>query len=930
MAHPPGAVAPPESGIARIERTAVTTLSGLFLRNFNTRGVKLRHWAPRAAICALLVLGLIPIRGQRILSGEIEIREALERLNTLGSVMMIGAHPDDEREQVLAYLALGRHVRTAYLSLTRGEGGQNLIGPEQGDELGIIRSQELLASRRIDGAEQYFTRAIDFGFSKTADETLQKWDRNKVLGDVVYNIRRFRPDIVILVFSGTPRDGHGHHQASSILGKEAFSLAGDPTKFPEQLAYVQPWAPKLLMMNAGGPGGAQAKGKGGQNKAGKNTDDTPPADRLNLDVGVYSPELGASFGEIGGASRSANRTQGTGAAENKGSQLAPMETVAGDKPTKDLFENLDITWNRLPGGAAVGEIVKQAVDSFVPARPEALLPQLVKARPLIVAIVATTKDPMAERKLKELDETIALCSGLFLEAQADKAAVSPGATLRVNFTAIQRLPNQVALTGISLTGMEGAPTVNLAPTVLANNQPSRYNASFTIPQNQSYTQPYWLERPKDGALYSVPDPRDIGLPESPPALTAHFRVQIAGTELELTRPVQYRYVDRVYGEQVRPFTVIPPVAVSLPESALVFGDAKPRRIEVAVKSNGGKVAGDLRLDVPAGWTATPASSHFELAAAEEQTNVFFNLVPPADDSRGKIRALAQVGAQTVSTGTEVIQYPHITTQTLLPPAQATLVRADIRILAKTVGYVMGAGDDVPQAIRQLGCEVTLLTESDLSHGDLARFDAIVTGVRAFNTRPDLRANYQRLFDYASNGGTLIVQYNVPEGGALSPPPAPGVVATGQGETTQPAPAQPAPAPTPAVAAAGDGGLLAHIGPYPIRISRNDRVTVEEAPITFPNPDVRLLHVPNQITSADFDGWVQERGLYFSDQWDPKYVSVLESHDPGEMPLPGGMLYAPVGKGAYIFSAYDWFRELPAGVPGAYRLFANMLSAAKAQ
>jgi hypothetical protein len=539
---------------------------------------------------------------------------------------------------------------------------------------------------------------------------------------------------------------------------------------------------------------------------------------------------------------------------------------------------------------------------------------------------------MAERKLKELDETMVLCSGLALEARSDKAAVSPGAMLRVNFTAIQRLPNQVALTGIRLTGMEGAPTVNLAPTVLANNQPSRYNASFAIPQNEPYTQPYWLERPKDGALYSVPDPRDIGLPENPPALNAHFRVQIAGTELELTRPVQYRYVDRVYGEQIRPFTVIPPVAVSLPESALVFGDAKPRRIEVTVRSNGGKVAGELHLDVPTGWSADPASSHFELAATEEQTNVFFNLVPPAGDSRGKIRAIAQVGTQTVSTGTEVIQYPHITTQTLLPPAQATLVRADIRILAKTVGYIMGAGDDVPQAIRQLGCEVTLLTESDLSHGDLGRFDAIVTGVRAFNTRPDLRANYQRLFDYASNGGTLIVQYNVPEGGA-PPQGAPGQGAAPQGGApgaAQAAPAQPAPAPPPAVAAAGDGGLLAHIGPYPIRISRNDRVTVEEAPIAFPNPDLRLLHVPNQITSADFDGWVQERGLYFSDQWDPRYVSVLESHDPGEMPLPGGMLYTPIGKGAYIFSAYDWFRELPAGVPGAYRLFANMLSAAKAQ
>jgi len=862
------------------------------------------------------LLGLIPTRAQRTFTGEIEIRQALEKLGTLGSVMMIGAHPDDERETVLAYLALGRHVRTAYLSLTRGEGGQNLIGPEQGDELGIIRSQELLTSRRIDGAEQYFTRAIDFGFSKTADETLQKWDRNKVLGDVVYNIRRFRPDVVILVFSGTPRDGHGHHQASSILGKEAFSLAGDPTKFPEQLAYVQPWTPKRLMMNAGGPGGGQNKGKGKADKA------APPPD-LGLDIGVYSPELGASFGEIGGASRSANRTQGTGAAETKGSQLASMDTVAGDKATKDLFENLDVTWNRLPGGAVVGDLVKQALDSFVPAHPEALLPALIKTRPLIAAIIANTSDPLAERKLKELDELIVLCSGLSLEAQSDKAAVSPGATLRVNFTAIQRLPGQVALTGIRLTGMEGAPTVNLAPTVLVNNQPARYNASFPIPANQPYTQPYWLEQPKDGALYSVRDPRNIGLAEDAPLLEAHFRAQIGGVELDLARPVRYRYVDRVYGEQVRPFTVIPPVALSLPEHALVFGDAKPRKIEVAVKSNGGKVSGDLRLDVPAGWSADPASRHFELTASEEQTNASFNLVPPAGDSRGRIRAIAQVGAQTVSTGTEVIQYPHITTQTLLPPAEAVLVRADIRILSKTVGYVMGAGDDVPQAIRQLGQEVTLLTEADLAHGDLARFDAIVTGVRAFNTRPDLRANYQRLFDFASNGGTLIVQYNVPEGGAPpQAPPAQAATPAAAGPTPPGAAANPA--------TVSDGGLLAHIGPYPIRITRNDRVTLENAPIAFPNPDLRLLHVPNRITASDFDGWVQERGLYFADQWDPKYQSVLESHDPGEMPLPGGMLYAPVGKGAYIFSAYDWFRELPAGVPGAYRIFANMLSAAKAQ
>jgi hypothetical protein len=395
-------------------------------------------------------------------------------------------------------------------------------------------------------------------------------------------------------------------------------------------------------------------------------------------------------------------------------------------------------------------------------------------------------------------------------------------------------------------------------------------------------------------MYTIPDAREVGMPENPPVLEAHFRMRIAGADLEVARPVQHRYVDRVMAELVRPLAVVPAVSVELSPQPSVFAQVMARRIDVPVRSNSGKASGDLRLEAPAGWTVDPASRHFQLGATDEQTTLSFELTPPASSSRGVIRAIAQVGSKEISSGLHSIEYAHIVTQTLFPAAEQPVVRVEVKNLAKRVGYVVGSGDEVPAALEQMGCEVTLLSAADLARGDLSRFDAIVTGVRAYNVRADLRANYQRLFDYMSNGGTLVVQYNY----AQNP---------------------------------GDRAVLdaAHIGPYPFRNSAN-RVTVEEAPVTFPNPKLSLLHEPNEITAADFEGWVQERGVYFPDQFDSRYQSVLESHDPGEEELIGGMLFTRYGKGAYVFSAYDWFRELPAGVPGAFRMFANMLSAGKVQ
>ena len=808
---------------------------------------------------AVLLIGSFaaPLQAQKNLAGETELKQRIEKLRTTGSVMMIGAHPDDENTALLAYFARGRHVRTAYLSLTRGEGGQNLIGAEQGDALGIIRTQELLAARRIDGGEQFFTRAIDFGFSKTPEEAFKQWPRDKVLGDIVYAIRRFRPDVVVLRFSGTPRDGHGQHQVSAILGREAFAIAADPSKYPEQLQWVQPWQPKRLMYNVIAFTTEQDR------------EAQKMADRIEIDVGEYNRELGYSYAEIAGMSRSQHRSQGMGAPEQKGSQKQYLVTIAGDKANKDIFDGIDITWNRIPGGEKIA----------------AALPDFASAYPLIAAL----KDPIGPIKLRELTEAWVLATGSWFDATSDRYSATPGASLKITLTALSREPAHVAVLAADINTQ----TVRLAATVLPLNQPARFTHTYQLDPQQAYSQPYWLVQPKDGWLYSVPDAREIGNPENKPALEAHFKIRIAGTELDLTRPVQYRYIDHLYGEMTRPLAIVPAAAVSLGQRAFVFPNTDSRHIEIPLRANAAKTSGDIQLKAAEGWRVEPASRHFELNTLGQEATAAFDLTPPASTTQAELRAVATVGEREISVGTQVIEYPHIPAQTWFPPAATKIVRADIRTVAKNIGYISGAGDEVPEAIRQMGAAVTYL--DNLSTTNFSQFDAIVTGVRAFNVRPDLRANYERLFQYVQNGGTLIVQYNVVEGGPFG----------------------------------GDPSLLDHIGPLPITLSR-DRVTEETAPVAFPNPQSPLLHSPNAISEKDFEGWVQERGLNFASAWDPKYEPVLESHDPGEEPHPGGELYLSYGKGVYVYTAYSWFRQLPAGVPGAYRAFANLISGGKSQ
>jgi LmbE family N-acetylglucosaminyl deacetylase len=818
---------------------------------------------------------------QRDLSGAAQIRLALEDLGNTRSVLMIAAHPDDERTSLLAYLARGRHVRTGYLSLTRGEGGQNLIGSEQGAMLGVIRTQELLAARKVDGAEQFFTRAIDFGFCKTSAEALQKWGAEAVLSDIVWVIRKFQPDAIVLVFSGTPRDGHGQHQASSILGKQAFAAAADKNRFPEQLKYVEPWQAKRIFQLSRKTYGALMKV----------SDEEQREQTLDIDTGQFDPLLGYSYTEIAGMSRSMHRSQGMGSAEQRGYSGTSLVFVAGTPAATDVLEGIDTGWKRFPGGAAIDDLLSQAEQKFDAEHPEKIIPLLVKARPLI----ASMKGDWVARKLQALDETIGRCAGLWVDATTEGGSAIPGSTVRIKATTLDRSKVPVILKSVKTSGALGAPETDLLATQLTYNLPDTKTLTWKIPEAQAPSQPYWLRKPRNGDLYTVEDQQLIGLADSPPLLEASFRVQVDSQDIVIKRPVLYRYVDRVRGELTRPFNVVPPVALRVSEKAVMFPNAEAKSIEVQIKANKPRSSGTVSIQAPAGWHVEPESRQFSLSQIGEETALRYTVTPPAQSTRGELQAQATMAdGKKVGVSMDVIDYTHIPAQIVLEPAASAVVRADIKTLAHRIGYIVGAGDEVPQALRQVGFDVTLLNSDFLVSGDLKSFDAIVAGVRAYNVRTDLRANQSRLLDYVNQGGTYIVQYNT----------------VGFGDFL-----------------AEDAATAQNIGPYPFKIS-HDRVTDEKAPVRFPNPQSPLLRLPNQITEKDFEDWVQERGLYFASEWDPRYQAVFESHDDAEPPRAGGMLFTRYGKGAYFYTGYSWFRELPAGVPGAFRIFANLLSAGK--
>jgi LmbE family N-acetylglucosaminyl deacetylase len=823
----------------------------------------------RTGLAWLIAFWLIlPVFSQHKYYPAGELKLALKKLNVLGSALYIAAHPDDENTAMLAWLAKDRLVRTSYLAVTRGDGGQNLIGAEQSELIGVIRTQELLQARRVDGAEQYFTRANDFGFSKSTEEALQVWDKEKVLADVVWVIRNLRPDVLITRFPPTTQAGHGHHSASAVLAEEAFVAAADPKRYPEQLKYVQPWQAKRLVWNAFTP---------------NFTNDPPPGGNYVMaPLGNYNALLGKSYTEIAGESRSMHKSQGFGSGRGRGQRNDYLQHKAGEPAKTDVFDGIDLTWSRVKGGQAVAALLQKAYQSFDSEKPEASVPVLLDAYKAMEKLPQT--DYYVQLKKKELTELIAACAGLAYEANAMAYAGTPGQPLRVYAFAVKRSDVPVVWKSVQLLN---TPKDSTIAKELKNNEALNLPLSLSIPREIQYTQPYWLAQPQQSkGMYTVDDPLLIGKPEAQPQLTAAFQFQISGVDFTLTNPVRYKWVDPVQGELYRPFEVRPAVMVNLDEKTLVFATTEAKPLPVLVKAGAAPVKGQLSLELPKGWKASPEMVPFDLTKPEAEQKVTFLITPPAGSSEGVLKVVAKLpDGQSLSVGLRTIDYDHIPKQTLFPVAQARLVRLDIKTAGKSIAYLMGPGDDVPAALRQMGYTVTMLTENDLKAdvADWQRFDAIVVGVRAFNTEERLKFYQPKLMQYVENGGVVVVQYIV-----------------------------------------NRGMVTDQVGPYPFEISR-DRVTVEEAPVTFLKPQHPLLNTPNKITAKDFDGWIQERGLYFAQKWDDRYEVLLSSADPGEKAQDGGLLVANYGKGRFVYTGYAFFRQLPGGVPGAYRLFANLLA-----
>jgi len=805
-----------------------------------------------------------------------ELRLAIRKIGVTGSALYVAAHPDDENTALLAWLSKGRMVRTAYLSMTRGDGGQNLIGPEQGDRLGLIRTHELLAARRIDGAEQFFTRAIDFGYSKKADETLAFWDRERTLADVVWVIRRFRPDVIVTRFPATGEGGHGHHTASSILAEQAFEAAADSTRFPEQLRLVRPWRARRLVWNVFRFGSQGA--------------DTNRI-RLRVDLGAYQTLLARSFTEISGESRSQHKSQGFGAAERRGEWVNTFEHRLGEPATQDLFEGVGLTWARVPGAGRLPELLHRAEREFDPDRPQKVLPVLFEAYDILAKL---PQDVLVRRKRDELMEVIRSCAGLWLEAIAQSPYGTPGGRAKVVASALLRADVPVTLERAELfrgedlhsMGRPASPSAiatGASPRPLALNRAVTDTLALIVPPDLEPSRPYWLRRQPSRGAYDVPDPAQIGDPEGAPALVVRITLGVAGRRLAYEVPVVYRWVDPVAGERHRSFDVVPPVSLRMNRNAYLFPDRGPRTIVVTAQSTDAPVQGQVRLVLPEGWRCDPAEIPVALAASEADTAVNFRVTPPAAAAVATVRAEMRVGDRAYASRLVRIDYAHVGILTVLPAAESRLVRADLECTSARVAYLMGSGDEVPNALEQMGLAVELLSDDQVEAANLSGYDAIVVGVRAYNTRPRLRRLQRRLLDYVAAGGRLVVQYQT-----------------------------------------ADPGLDDRLGPFPFKISR-DRVTVEEAPMTATHPEHALLTSPNTIGAPDFDDWVQERGLYFANPWDPRYETVLGCADPGEPPRGGGLLFARHGKGVFIYTGYAWFRQLPAGVPGAYRLFANLVS-----
>ncbi|WP_298288049.1 PIG-L family deacetylase [uncultured Lutibacter sp.] len=805
---------------------------------------------------------------KKLTSGE--IYEGIQKLNFLGSVLYVAAHPDDENTRLISYFANDVKARTAYLSLTRGDGGQNLIGPELRELLGVIRTQELLAARGIDGGEQFFTRANDFGYSKHPNETLQIWNKEEVLNDVVAIIRKFKPDVIVNRFNHrTPGTTHGHHTSSAVLSVEAFDLAADKS-YKTHLKNDKLWKPQRLFFNT------SWWFYGSQ----ENFEKADKTNLLKLNIGTYYVNKGLSNSEIASLSRSQHQSQGFGSTGTRGSQIEYLEFLKGEFPkANNVFDGIDTSWNRVEGGKAIGNLLQKVADEYNFNNPAESIPNLLEAYKLIQNLKDTHWKPI---KTKEIKTIIAACAGLYLEVVAKQSTTARGSKVPISIEAINRSNFEISLKSVVTSNQ--TPIVNSV--ILENNKSYQKDSEIIIPSEENFTSPYWLLKKGSLGMYQVSNKEYIGLPETPHSLNLQFNVDFKEVIIPFYKTIIYKYNDPVKGEVYKPFEILPKISASFNEKVFIFAEDTSQKIKVKVKSNGTHLNGKLSLSIPKNWKIFPEFQYFNVIQKNEEKTFEFEITPPKNHSEGLISPFIEIGNQSFSNQLVEIEYNHIPYQSITMPSEAKVVRLNIQKKGQLIGYIQGAGDVIPTSLRQIGYTVVELKDDDITSEKLVNFDAVVLGIRAYNTNDRAKFYQKKLYNYVKNGGTLITQYNT-----------------------------------------NFRLKVDSVAPYPLQLSR-DRVTDENAKVTILNPNHEILNYPNKIYSSDFDGWTQERGLYFPNEWDSNFEAILSMNDANETPKNGSLLIAKYGEGNFIYTGLSFFRELPAGVSGAYKLFANMLSVGK--
>lgn len=799
------------------------------------------------------------------------ILHELDKMRHVGRVLYIAAHPDDENTHLISYLVNVKGIQTAYMSLTRGDGGQNLIGPEVREELGVIRTQELLMARSVDGGQQFFSRANDFGFSKTAAETFHIWNRNEVLSDIVWVIRNFKPDIIITRFSPTYAKTHGHHQASAILAKEAFSAAADSTKFPEQLKYVGTWQAQSIFWNTSF-----------WFYRGEKFD---TAGLYHTNIGTYMPLLGKSVGEMAAESRSMHKTQGFGSSARRGDIEEYFVYMAGKKPAgRDILGGVNTDWSRIKGCENIPVLIENIINRFDMKNPAKSIGSLES---LYNKLSAYKDNYLVAARLQQLQDIILQCAAIYTEATSNKEFLPVGDSVNVSLNVIGQnktinvgVNASLVIDGNKIAAITGGG--NLKP-----NEEKTFKTAAIVPENTHISGPYWLEEEPTVGMYRVDNQLLRGLPQNPQQVVMHVSYILSNSSvhsftIERDIPVFYKTVDPVKGEEYAVARIVPPAVANPEDKLLLFTNSNTKQLTVKVKSFS-KENARIKANILPGWKISPPYFDIDMPGGGNEQSVVFTVTPPANEQTAYVNFTIKIGKHNYTRSSEIISYDHIPTQLLLPESTVKLTRMDIVTHPKLIGYIEGAGDDMPQMIRELGYKVEMISPEQIATANLSKYDAIISGIRAYNTVNELKYNNYRLMNYVKNGGNYIVQYNK-----------------------------------------NFDLITDSIGPYMLHPS-NTRTTEEDAKVVFINKDNPALTTPNKITEADFNGWVQERGLYYPDTWDTThYTPLLAMADSGEKPAKGSLLIAKYGKGNFVYTGLAFFRQLPAGVPGAFRLFANLI------